>query len=390
MLLLATLQKNNEIPFHFKAAGVRVYSFEEAVYHVYHNWKQSMDDLLSEAMLAWVGELGLTMLSARLQGLAQKESIGLSERILGFLSLIEYFDAGELDLLKEDLQKWERRYEWEKLKERADYFITGGEVAKARGLYTQALTYDENAELYNNLAIAEMQLGLYDEAVAHFLKAIELSPDNVKLLLHYAEAAILGGKFADAESALAKAEKRAENPAIIHYLQGLIAFEKNDNIKALVQFGEAIKHDPTTAHYTHKLADVYIRMRQYEKALESLARIKQKKSGCYVKEAEIHAASGNTPAAIRAIKTALGGAALGGGLSQGLTADLWVRLAMYHRLNLDMKEAETAITRALELNPDSERARMENARIKKGLGKTREYQAVMNDVLRSFRKGYRE
>jgi hypothetical protein len=42
------------------------------------------------------------------------------------------------------------------------------------------------------------------------------------------------------------------------------------------------------------------------------------------------------------------------------------------------------------MDADNDMARLENARIKKGMGRTREYQAVLTEVLRGFKQRYRQ
>jgi hypothetical protein len=54
-----------------------------------------------------------------------------------------------------------------------------------------------------------------------------------------------------------------------------------------------------------------------------------------------------------------------------------------------MASAEAAINKALSLSPENNIIRLENAGIKKGLGRTREYQAVLNEILKSFKESYR-
>ncbi|MCL2456199.1 MAG: hypothetical protein FWD19_01465, partial [Defluviitaleaceae bacterium] len=52
--------------------------------------------------------------------------------------------------------------------------------------------------------------------------------------------------------------------------------------------------------------------------------------------------------------------------------------------------AEIAIQKALEISPENNSVRLENARIKKALGRTREYQAALNEILKSFKDEYRK
>ncbi|MCL2189696.1 MAG: tetratricopeptide repeat protein [Defluviitaleaceae bacterium] len=379
MLQFCISQNPDAPPFAFKATGIRVFSFEEALYHVYHYWRESVDDVLSDKMLTWVTDLGLTYLAARMKELVKIDSF--ADRMVGFLRLVDYFNADEINGLVADLNRWEARREWEQLKERGDYFLSRNEPAKALPLYRRALQLDENVPLLNNLAIAFMRIADYGEAVRYLARARTLEPANTALILHYAEAAILDAQFDKADAALRKAQEDQATQSDIPYLQGLMAFEQQDYPVALQYFEEANALDGSVPIYVYKMADTYLRMRQFEKALEILQRILKPDEAYYTKQAEIYAAYGNVPAAVRAIKQAI---------SAGESAMLWVRLASYYRQDYDLDRANDAITRALSLDAENDTARLENARIKKGLGRTREYQAGLTDVLRGFKQRYRE
>lgn len=395
-LRLCVSQLPNDTPYQFKVTGLHVYSFEEALYHVYHYWKQSVDDFLSDEFIAWVNDaLSLSFLAARMKDLARADSF--SVRMSSFLRLTDYFDEGELLSLQNELLKWEKRLEWEKLKERADYLMNRGEPDKAAILYRRALQYEENIALYNNLAMAYMQSEAYTEAYQCLKRALAIQPDNAALTMRLAEAAIYGRRFDDAHIWIAKAEALAPGNPDIPFLRGALCCEQGDYTQTIAYYETAVARSGGSRFYLHRLADVYAAMRQYDQALEVLSRAGTNTADL-VKQAELYAAAGNMPAAVKAIQKALtrpgNETASGTGRSdselQAHTADLWTRLAMYHRLDYDLNSANNAIVKALSVDPENERAKLENARIKKGMGRTREYQSVLNAVLRGFRQKYRE
>jgi tetratricopeptide (TPR) repeat protein len=380
MLRFCVSQQPDAPPFAFKATGIRVYSFEEALYHVYHYWRESVDDVLSDAMVTWVTDLGLTYIAARMKDLVKVDSF--ADRMAGFLRLAEYFDEAEMAELRVNLTRWETRREWEQLKERGDYFLKRNDPAKALPLYRRALQYDENVPLLNNLAVAHMRLSAYAEALRFLARARSLEPENRILTLHYAEAAILCGEYKRGANALQQAQNKGLSPDI-PYLYGLMAYERQDYPAALERFEEAINQDASVPLYAYKMADTYLHMRQYDNALDALKRVDQPDGEYHAKKAEIYAAYGNHPAAIRAIQQAL--ASPGGD-----SVNMWVRLAALYRRDYDLERANAAIVRALSLDADSDTARLENARIKRGLGRMREYQAGLADVLRGFKQRYRD
>jgi len=381
MLQFCVSQQINDRPFAFKATGIRVYSFEEVLYHVFHYWRESVDEFLSEVMISWVTELGHSYLAARMKELTRKEPF--TQRILDFLQLTEYFSTEELSTLKISLEAWEMRREWEKLKERADYFVSRNEPAKAIPLYKRALQYEENATLFNNLGIAYMQADAPKEGLNYLIKALRLKPRNYSILLHCIEAAILSGSFNDATKLLKKAHNTNPNHPDIPFLTGLMAWEQKDYISALSHYNKALEADNTIPYYTYKIVDVHLAMRQYEKAMKALETLTQRDVTYYTKVAELFAAWSDIPNSIKATIKAIES-------SEAPDAALYAKLAGYYRQDYDPRRAEEAIQKALTVDPEHDMVRLENARIKKGLGRTREYQAALTDVLKSFKARYRD
>jgi tetratricopeptide (TPR) repeat protein len=381
-IFLCASQQPNDIPYQFKTTGIRVYSFEEALYHTFHYWKQSADDFCSDEFISWVHDaLGLSHFAARIRALVKVEAF--NTRLINFLQLIDYFDAGDLGSLSSELESWEKRRTWEKLKERGDYLMERGDPDKAAALYMKALLYDENAVLYNNLGIAHMRAGEHRAAYENILAARALMPGNVKLALHAAEAAVYAGLYGEARELLGEAEASDGDNPDIPFLYGLLSFTRNDYARSIEYYQQAIRlSEGREPYYLYALADVYAKIRQYDRALGAIGRAPEKDVLYYSKEAELLALSGNLPAAEKSIQKAI--------FQRNNDPELWTRLAAYHRMDYDLNTANAAITKALALDPDNERAQLENGRIKKGMGRTKDYQKVLNGILKGFRKKYRE
>jgi tetratricopeptide (TPR) repeat protein len=377
-LQLCVSQQKNKKPYAFKTTGIRVYTFEEVLYHVYHHWRESVDEFLSEEMIVWVAELGHSYLSAKMRELTKKEPF--TAKILDFLGLIDYFAEKEIKALQTTLQKWEQRRDWEQLKERADHFANRKEPAKAIPLYKRALQFDENAQILNNLGIQYMQIASTSEALSCITRALSLEPANFDILLHYIEAAILNGSYEKAAKAIKKAYDQDPNCPDIAFMLGLMSYQQKDYPTALTYFEKAMETDKTVAHYAHKAVDLHLQMRQYEQALTTLERLTHHDAAFHAKKAEIYAAWGDNSRAIKSMTTA---AAI------EPEAINYAKLAAYHRQDYEPRHAETAITKALAIAPENNIARMEDARIKKSLGRTREYQATLTEVLKSFKDNYR-
>ena len=91
-----------------------------------------------------------------------------------------------------------------------NYFVQHEEIGKAINAYETGLTFGENAETRNNLAVIYYRQGEYDEAIANLRILIKDYPDNPSY--HYDLAVNLVDKFrssseqsiADLEEALAE------------------------------------------------------------------------------------------------------------------------------------------------------------------------------------------
>ena len=393
-LLLCVSQQENTQPYRFSVTGIQAYTFEEILYHVYNYWKQSVDDVTSPHLVAWVHDtLGLPFVAAKIKQAAAIENF--SERMLAFLRTSEYFDEPQLAAIRPNFERWEKRLEWETYKERADDLAKRGEPEKAIPLYRRALQYDENVPVFNNLGAAYMQIDLHNEAADAFARALQLDADNWQLVLNYGEALIAAGRLDDGKRAINRATAIAPKSAIgdILYLRAELSLKLGQSPNAISYFEQAIAVS-SEAHYVFRLADTYALQRQFDKALDTLGKFNAKltKSGksskneqilfCYMKEAEIHALADNRRGAILAIKKATQ-------IRPG-NEELWIRLAKYYRLNYDLPSAEDAIRKALDLDGGNHRARLENARIQKSMGDIKAYQQLLKGILGEFKARYRD
>ena len=377
---LCVSQEINTVPYTFKTTGIRVFTFEEVLYHVYHYWKESIEDFLSDELIEWVTERASARLAAQMKDLAGLESF--SEQMLGFFALHTYLDEGEINTLATVLDSWGKRYEWEKLKERGDVMVNRGDPAGAIPLYKRAAAYDENPALFNNLGLAYLQTGRAIEGFNSLDRALKLAPENFNILLHYIEGAILSGNLGKASQAIKFAEDSRPGTADIYFLTGLLLWEQKNYLAAMENITKAREINGVD-FYVYKAVDFFVTMRMYERARQTLEDANERDSTYYAKEAEIFFASGDTAGAIHSAEKAVS-------LTENDNAALLTRLASYYRQGYDTVKAEEAINKALVADPHSDTARLENARIQKARGKTREYRANLTDILRSFKDKYRD
>ncbi|MDR1705392.1 MAG: tetratricopeptide repeat protein [Clostridiales bacterium] len=378
-LILSLSQEQAAKPYKFKATNIGVFSFEEAQYHCLHYWKQSVDDFTSDEFIDWVKTtLNLNFISSKLKEIAKLHSF--SERLIRFLSLTDYLDYGDAEALRTELNAWESRKEWEKLKERADDLMNTDEPEKAFALYKKALLFEDNAQLYNNAAIALMKQGEYAEAAGYLRKAMYKEPENVPVILHLAEAYIMAGAFDLAGKTLGAAESYGDS-ADIHFFRAEIQERAGNSAGAVPLYEKAIAMDPAT-HYIYRFADVLVNLRMYERAAAVMDLIDNKDRSFLKKQAELFVKNNNIPAAIKCMEKAL--------LTNRSSVDLWTRLAAYYRQDYDLNHAHSAISAAIAIDPADARANLEYARIKKAQGRIKDYQLILNTVLTGLKNRYRE
>ena len=384
MLKLCVSQQKNNIAYVFSQTGQRVFSIEEAQYYVFHNWRLVSDDFLCDSFVAWVAGIGLSFFSSKIKEISRQPSFSL--RILGFLGLTEYFGDDELNFLKSRLEKWEARQDYEKLKERADYFTATGEPIKAIPLYKQAIALEESEYLLNNLGVAQMQVQNFSDAVESFKRAISLSPSNFDVLLGLIESLIRSGNVKEAGTELQKligSNANTKSIADISYLQGLLAWNEKRHLDCLTFLKEACKLNPESVFFVMEVASKLTAMRQFESAINFLESSQIKDYAYYAAKADVYKAAKDFPKAIKAVKKAIQQAG-------GKNTTLYTKLASFYRQDYNLPQAESSIQIALEADPGNELAKLELARIKKAQGRIRDYQSELNDVLGEFKKRYRE
>ena len=373
-------------PFVFPMTGIHVYSIEEVLYHCFHEWRRSVDVLdRPEALISWIeGELGLGVISSKLRDYALIENT--AERFMAFLKVVPYsgLPALEMDALAKDLTKWERRKSWEKLAEQGDYWSARGEGRRAYNLYTKSLALMDTPSpaLLNNCGVAAMATANYEEAAAHFTRAAALAPDSPQLRFNLIEALIYAGDIDAAQSHIEEAAVTSPDHHELYYFQGEVHYHQKNYFDAIKLLEKALEknYDP---EYIYRLCDCYMRVRLYDRALEAIATVRDHDTAFLRKQAALYAAAHNVPMAVKSIEKAI----VHG--TNNKDAELWILLAEYHRLDYDLPKAAAAITHALSLAPDNTAALLEQARIRKAQGRTKDYQNILQNILTTMKDEYR-
>lgn len=373
-IILCQTQKDVILPYTFKKSGVNVYSLEEALYYTKKNWKES--DFTRVSFIDWVNlTLGLHEISQKLETITKLETY--TKRLLAFLTIIPYFDQLQLVSIKTEAELWEAENSYTLLKEEADYYAENI-PKKAISIYEKVLTQGEDANIYNNIAISYMKLKMYTEAVNNFKRAYSLNKSSIEIILNYSLALIETGQIEKAYKYIKKAESFGEN-SDVYYLYGKICYLNKNINQGIDCLNKALSISQNNDYY-YLLTKIYISARRYNEALETIKQVKDKDSIYYIKLAEVCALSKDFPGAITSIETAHNN---GYKNAASLTA-----LASYYRQNYDLNAASSTIKTALLLE-NNKLALLEDAKIKKSQGKLRDYQKIMENILKESKENYR-
>ena len=381
MYICAT-QGEAPAPYRLKSSSLQLYSIEEALYHTYHNWMQVGEEFLEEGFLEWLkSRLGLLELAEGLTRLRTAPS--LKDKLAGFLSYNGYFNADELDSLTNAVYLWENQHVWEQLKKQGDYLFTKAAYPQAIESYAAALAHvddakaDSRANIYSNIGISHMHMGHYDKAATSLKKAITISPKR-PYYYHLIEAHILAENYEQARGILDSRLEHDEHEA--YYFYGQWHSSKKQYFEAIKMYQKAIDMH-YDAGYIYELCKAFIKIRLYDRAFATLEQVQEKDSMFYRKQAEFYAQTNNYPLAIKSTERAI--------FYDNKNAELWTYLAYLRRLDYDLGAARGAISTALSLAPDSARSLLEQARIRKAQGRTKDYQQILDGLLTQFKQDYR-
>lgn len=147
-------------------------------------------------------------------------------------------------------------------------------IDEAIGFYEQAIRIDtENKDARIGLANALHEKDDPEASIAYFEDAVKRAPDAPGPLSHLGKALIDAKKYKEAVAVLLKSLALQINFAPAHTNLG-IAFEKMNMLgDALECHKTSLMLDATDIYAQSKIADVYIRQREYDKAHEHYERI---------------------------------------------------------------------------------------------------------------------
>lgn len=381
-LILSVSPEKVERPYHFYMTKVRVYSLEELLYHCYHYWKQSIDDFLMGKLEDWIRiELGLSHISGQITKI-KDQFPSITEQYVEFLRVIDYFYDSELDSLRKEIFKWENKAEWEKCKEKADYFMAQNKPEEAMKWYKKAVVFEENQKLYNNMGVACMNMGWYEDASYFFGKAYQKEPNNIYVLLNLTDVYILKENYEEAEKYLSEAAKIDDSRMIWYYYGELFSHQGYEE-QAIESYKKAIEKGDQFDSFI-KLAKLYTTKKQYEKAKYHLEQIQPslRNEVYWMEYANLYEARDKKDLALESIQNSIG--------KNKNYIYSWIALARFQRKNHQLEEAAEAIKEALRIDDENEEAKIEQAKIQKEQGQQKDYRMSLKELINKWIHRYRQ
>lgn len=370
MSLYLCSDNSQVISYKFKATGIEVFSYEEALYHCYNYWKDSLHDFEENEIFEWIkSELNISF----------EKNDKPSYNLLNFISSSSYFTNEEFSLLKEELDIWENRSAYEKLKEDADEFYLHENFRKAIKRYKLAYKTAEPAnicKLDNNIGLSYLRLSMYDEACIYLSKAYDADSSNETIKYNYIEALIFNEKYEKAKELLQNIDKYH-----LCYFSSEICL-KQSNFRKAVDYLEEARELDDNLNIILKLCDTYYKQRRYDKMSRLLNEIKSNEPEVLIMKSKIYAASGNYNAAIRFLENIL--------YQYPKKRYLWIEISRYYRLDYNLEKAEESVLKAIIPNEYNDKAEFELAKVHKAKGDIKEYQKILSKILHNFKKRYRE
>ncbi len=145
-----------------------------------------------------------------------------------------------------------------------------GKMKEALDFLQQANAINPEPYLLNNLANAYKKNNQLDEAIKHYLKAIELAPNYAQAHSNLANLYALQNKYEEALSHYIKATHAAPDFSSAHFNLGLLFLKNNQLDAAKTQFNNVLALNPDSIEAQFYLGVLYLEKNDLDKAEQAL------------------------------------------------------------------------------------------------------------------------
>lgn len=148
------------------------------------------------------------------------------------------------------------------------------EWEKAIDAFSRILeTVQDNAELYNNLALCYTYTGDYEQAEKFYLKSLSINPQLPQVYINLTDLYFKQRNFADAISILQAASyEMPENMVIKHYLARVYMEDARLDL-AIDELDQILEDQPENYDAYYDLGRVYFELGSYDLAIENFENV---------------------------------------------------------------------------------------------------------------------
>lgn len=170
-------------PYYINNMAINIFSLEELCYYIYNNIYLVGTDLFDDGLIDFINhELGDEQLAKQLEFLVSQNA-GLSELVLTMLRYVDYYSEREIEALKSTIDKLDTQNVSERLKSRADNFLSNNRFGSAIRNYETILYGKRDAaqkdafygDVWHNMGVAYALAFEFEEAKRCFGNAFALN-----------------------------------------------------------------------------------------------------------------------------------------------------------------------------------------------------------------------
>ncbi len=186
-------------PYTFFNTRVRVYSYEELCYYIYHNVVLIGEDDIAERLTTWICDaLDMPELGKRINTLIEKRAFA-QDMMVEILTYGDYYNNDEIKSFVAECQRLRNMSFQDISKKKADSYLNYKHYMKAGALYDDIIVYKESRDerdvflgnVYHNRAVAFAGNLQLEEAKECFIRAFTLNKNNESLIEYFCVLAVL-------------------------------------------------------------------------------------------------------------------------------------------------------------------------------------------------------
>ncbi len=227
-------------PFYINNMAINIYSIEELCYYIYNNIYLIGTDLVDDSLINYIDSVLMEKELARQLEFLTEQNAGLSELVITILRYADYYSEDEIASLKQLIDRLDTQNASERLKARADNFLSNKRYESAIRNY-ELIVYGKRdrtlpdeffGNVWHNMGVAYGMLFSFHNAAICFKTAYALNRNEESAKEYKAASCMISKNIeADSEDELMYVTKREIETLMDHapeeaeYMQVKAAFD---------------------------------------------------------------------------------------------------------------------------------------------------------------------